>query len=168
MRAFFNYFLRWRSRLGWFEMIEVCAIGNKATELSRILVFTEQSDRASLFCIFYETEWHSFAVLCFYETVWHSSALSFLSRVRVTELRVELSVTGHSFGQSKNRISPGQATFSKDSSWDSPGITPKLETALPLAYGNMRPSGGRAFEILSPIADQGGADCQRENKVNWC
>jgi len=52
MRAFFNYFLRWRFRLGWFEMIEVCTIWNKATELSRILVFTEQSDRASLFCIF--------------------------------------------------------------------------------------------------------------------
>ena len=52
MRAFFNYFLRWRFRLGWFEMIEVCTIWNKATGLSRILVFTEQSDRASLFCIF--------------------------------------------------------------------------------------------------------------------
>jgi len=33
MRAFFNYFLRCRSSLGWFEMIEVCTIWNKATGL---------------------------------------------------------------------------------------------------------------------------------------
>jgi len=28
--------------------------------------------------------------------------------------------------------------------------------------------GRQSLRVLSPIADQGGADYQRENKVNWC
>ena len=80
-------------------------------------------------------------------------------------LTIPVLVEGDSFGPAKQYL-PGQVTFKK------------LTLRQTRLYGNWNstPSGlwkhetiGRqGLRVLSPIADQGGADYQRENKVNWC
>jgi len=77
-------------------------------------------------------------------------------------LTIPVLAEGDPFGLAKQYL-PGQVTFKKLTLRQTPmvGI---LETALLLAYGNMRPSGGRAFEFYLQQLTKAGQTTRERTK----